>query len=510
MKQENNSISNFFYYFIAFVANFCLMTLEIVAGRMIAPYLGVSIYTWTSVIGIVLAGLSLGAFGGGYLADRPDKIKTTPLLSWALLIAGITSAMSLFWVNNVLGPFFDSAAFSLPLAALILSAAAFFLPSFFLGMITPVLIKIVLKETSYTGRIAGKIYGLGAAGSIFGTFATGFLFISFFGTKQIIIGIAVALFLLSLLNWIFVKLKMPPKIAVSMIILSLALLPFLDSPPCLKESRYYCISITHQEGNRYVLALDELEHSKIYPGEPQHLGDGYQQIFALLVSYSQKQHSKDSEILFLGGGGYVLPRFLEKFFPGVRQEVVEIDPAVTSLVRAFAGPIASPVIHRDARVYVNQLSPDKKYDLVIGDVFQDYSVPYQLTTMEFAGKIKSHLTDGGIYAVNVVDSYQNAKFLASMVRTLEGVFPFVEIIAFEDKWRARSESRTTYVIVAQHEKFDEKLWGALKKEKIHPSEFGNVWPVPRDEVEIILGRGKILTDNFAPVEKLLANIYSLQ
>ena len=55
---------------IVFVSSTCIMVLELVAGRIIAPYVGVSLYTWTSVIGVVLAGMSLGNYLGGGLADR--------------------------------------------------------------------------------------------------------------------------------------------------------------------------------------------------------------------------------------------------------------------------------------------------------------------------------------------------------------------------------------------------------------------------------------------------------
>ena len=75
-------------YIIVFVSSACIMILELVAGRIIAPYVGVSLYTWTSVIGVVLAGISLGNYVGGWLADRYASLR---LLGSIFALAGLTS-----------------------------------------------------------------------------------------------------------------------------------------------------------------------------------------------------------------------------------------------------------------------------------------------------------------------------------------------------------------------------------------------------------------------------------
>ena len=43
------------------------LVVEIVAARLLAPYLGMSLYTWTAIIAVVLAGLSVGHWLGGWL-----------------------------------------------------------------------------------------------------------------------------------------------------------------------------------------------------------------------------------------------------------------------------------------------------------------------------------------------------------------------------------------------------------------------------------------------------------
>lgn len=55
---------------VVFLASFCGMSLELTASRVLAPVLGVSLYSWTGIIGVMLAGTACGNYLGGVLADR--------------------------------------------------------------------------------------------------------------------------------------------------------------------------------------------------------------------------------------------------------------------------------------------------------------------------------------------------------------------------------------------------------------------------------------------------------
>src|SRR5213596_1143117 len=87
-------------YLVVFVASCCTLILELVAGRILAPYIGVSLYTWTSIIGVILAGISLGNFLGGRLADRGASART---LGTLFLLGGLAAALTLVLVA-ALGP----------------------------------------------------------------------------------------------------------------------------------------------------------------------------------------------------------------------------------------------------------------------------------------------------------------------------------------------------------------------------------------------------------------------
>ena len=174
-------------YLIVFVASACGLVLEIVAGRLLAPTIGVSLYTWTTIIGVVLAGISIGSFAGGMAADRFPSSTTLGLV---LLAGGIASMSVLPLVDVVSGAFS-----SLPVVAQIVfvTASLFFVPSLILGMVTPIVIKLNLKDLANTGNVVGRIYAISAAGSIFGTFITGFVLIQWVGSRYTLILVAVAL-----------------------------------------------------------------------------------------------------------------------------------------------------------------------------------------------------------------------------------------------------------------------------------------------------------------------------
>jgi MFS family permease len=180
----------------AFLANGCLLVLELVAGRILAPTVGVSLYTWTAVIGVVLAGLSLGNWVGGVVADRrPGR----SLLSLQFLLSAGASALVLVFASDL-----DAVAapFSWPTIwqVLWLSTVVFFLPSFLIGTITPMIIKLSLASLEMTGRTVGRIRSAAELGGILGVFLTGFVLISAFGTRSIVAVVAVVLGVLRALS----------------------------------------------------------------------------------------------------------------------------------------------------------------------------------------------------------------------------------------------------------------------------------------------------------------------
>jgi predicted membrane-bound spermidine synthase len=175
---------------IVFLSNFCILVLELVAGRLMAPVVGVSLYTWTSIIGVILAGISLGNYLGGKIADR---WASRMMLAWLFVLSALASA-SILAAMNWIGPL-RSLNVPVLVGIVLIFAAVFLFPSTILGMISPIVVKLTLADLSQTGDVVGKIYAAGAVGSIAGTFATGFILITSFGTRQLVWGVAGGLLL---------------------------------------------------------------------------------------------------------------------------------------------------------------------------------------------------------------------------------------------------------------------------------------------------------------------------
>jgi len=180
----------------AFLANGCLLVLELVAGRILAPRVGVSLYTWTAVIGVVLAGYSLGSWLGGKVADRrPGR----SVLSLLFLLSAGASALVLVFASNL-----ETFALSLSLPTIWqvtwLSSLVFLLPSTLIGAITPMIIKLSLSSLDETGRVVGRIRSAAELGGILGVFLTGFVLIEAFDTRSIVACVAIALAVLGVLS----------------------------------------------------------------------------------------------------------------------------------------------------------------------------------------------------------------------------------------------------------------------------------------------------------------------
>ena len=156
---------------IVFISNCCIMVIELVAGRIVAPHIGVSLYTWTGIIGVMLAGISIGNWIGGGLADR---FASRQALGAIFLLAGLGALSVLITVNQ----FGEAGLFNmnLPLIArmVLYLSAIFLLPGIMLGLVSPMVIKLTLKDLGKTGGVIGRIYAASSLGGILGTFATGY------------------------------------------------------------------------------------------------------------------------------------------------------------------------------------------------------------------------------------------------------------------------------------------------------------------------------------------------
>ncbi len=505
-----------------FFSSGCIMVLELVAGRLIARHLGSSLYTWTSVIGVVLSGITVGNYLGGRIADRFNARKTLAVLLGISSVACVGTVA----LNNLASEWIWLWKLNWPTHVFMHVFLAFMLPSTLLGTISPVVAKMALDKKLPTGRTVGDIYAFGAAGSIVGTFLAGFYLIAAMGTIAIIWSVGTVLLLMAILYWarlwvlylwaaIFIALMtmaMAPVRWAESTASSLALKEKPNPSVIYKdESQYSYITIkrTSETVDQRVLMLDKLTHSQIIMNNILDLQYFYEQVYAAVTHLLSRDKNKIS-VLAIGGGGYIIPRYVEKVWPGSRIDVVEIDPRVTeAAIQAFGLERNTPIntFTMDARNYIDRLLEQKRtggqiprYDFIYEDAFNDYSVPYQLTTREFNDKIAQILTDDGLYLINVIDTYDSGLFLGTILKTLKQTFSHIYVIA-EDAFR--SLPRGNFVIIAAMREINLEN---LTREK--PVADSNLWILNDSEIETYIrkSRGIVLTDDYAPVENMLAPV----
>lgn len=211
--------------------------------------------------------------------------------------------------------------------------------------------------------------------------------------------------------------------------------------------------------------------------------------------------------LFIGGGGYSLPRFLEVWFRDSEIEVIEIDPVVTDVAFTELGLDPETRIrtyNQDARMKVLDLEPGS-YNLIVGDAFNDVSVPYHLATRNFNEDVRELLAPDGVYTVNIVDNLWHGRFLRAFVSTLGETFEHVAVVGTAQTWEL--DGRSTSVVIASNEPItrpDLRL-GAIRYGRTEPRGY----LMPDDVFERWMeGRPRVvLTDDFAPVDQMLALLY---
>jgi len=482
-------------YLIVFVSSACTLVLELVAGRLLAPYVGVSLYTWTSIIGVVLAGITIGNYLGGVLADRRPQRSTLG----ALLLASGAASLAVLALVGLLAPV---AGAGWPLVPRILVLATIFLvPSTILGMVAPVVVRLSLDDLTRAGHTVGKIYACSALGSIVGTFATGYWLIATFGTRAIILGVGLALVLMAVAFGGFWRPARRPLVIAAVAAGTGALLGatgLLAGPCNVAESSYYCIQVRDGEYQGHPvrqLILDHLIHSHSDLADPTYVAYEYERAYAT-VTATIAARQPNLRALFLGGGGYTFPRYLAARYPAASIEVAEIDPAVTAAAYQYMGlPPDSRVVtyNRDARLVLDDLvTSGRQYDVIFGDAFNDLSIPYHLTTREVAAKLARLVAPGGAYLANIIDDPARGEFMRAYAQTLATAFPDVAVVRTEASRDLNGLS--TYVLAASAAPLDPTAIPILPPERVAD------W--------LAAGRPLVLSDDYAPVDNLMAPMFN--
>jgi spermidine synthase len=482
---------------LVFGASGSVLVLEIVALRLVGPYVGVTLQVSSSVIGISLAAIAYGTWLGGRLADRFDP---RALLAPALILAAIGTALTLplvRWAGQILR---GGAA---P-AVLLLAAMAVFVPAFLLSTVTPMVVKLQLSDLNRTGAVVGRLSSVGTLGAITATLATGFIFVAAMPSSWIVLTLAALLAVGGLiLGWWLRRdasaLPGRPRTRALLGVVGLAAagLGATSPDPCDVETAYHCASVQadRADPSGRLLILNSAHHSYVDLRDPRHLEFAYVQWLAAVTDALSPAPASPIDALHLGGGGFTMPGYLRATRPGSRQLVLELDGGLVELDRRKLGLVTGPDLRvrvGDARVGL-AAQPAAAYDLVIGDAFGYLVVPWHLSTREMMAQVARTLRTGGIYAQNVID-HPPDRFVKAELATVASVLPHVALIAPPDALSGSTGSN--FVIVAS--KSPLPLTAVRAGLDRHAK--GPVTLLPDGS---FAGHARVLTDDYAPVDQLL-------
>jgi hypothetical protein len=537
------------------------MAVEMAASRMMAQYIGAGLYVWTSVIGVVLGGMSAGNIAGGWIADRFDPRRALALLLFAAGIVCLGVPLADHWVGRWFAWELPSRR-SFPLRVVSHVALVFGPPAFTLGLVGPAVARVALLRSSRTGRVMGSVGAWGAMGSIAGTFLAGYWLLPAVGTSGIVLGAAAALGAAGLAFspagvWPVLAVAWPAVAGIagaSLLVAGLGIgeWVWVDGRLTVRErlkwdriwehdGEYSFIRVADsRESGARGLLLDFLLHAQYKPGDEKQLVYPYEKLYASLTERLGRGRS-GLRSLTLGGGGYTFPRYFQERWPDGLVQVAEIDPVVTEAnfaafglrreaVRIVRGPgaeeaaalpsappgTASPaprpieIHHLDAGNHVDDLVRQKRsgkgfepFDFIYGDAYNDFFVPFHLVTLEFTRKLREILRpETGVYLMNVIDIFDSGEFLGAIYNTVGRVFPHVYVYSSVENGPSPTY-RDTFIVVGALRPLDLTDLGTREGEQDFT---GSLFREEHLRHLVERSRGIVLTDDYAPVEHLLDNV----
>jgi len=417
-----------------FICGAAVMVYEIIGSRLLAPYIGNSIYIWTSLIGVILGSLSLGYWLGGQLADKKSEIRG--LASIIFFAGGLISATTL--IQSIVLSMLATAATLLEIKALAASLLLFAPASVFLGMVTPYAVKLKMSSLNHSARTVGNLYALSTIGSIVGTFIAGFFLVPFVGSVRTLYVIAGCLFVTSFILW-------PIRVSTTGIAAAVVFILAIASNEIMRhqvhvasqlvdiDTEYSRIQVFEMKDGETarpirVIATDPYFAQSAMYLDSDELVFPYSRYFRLIGHFVPDL----KRTLIIGGGGFSFPKHFVSEFPNATIDVVEIDPAVSEIAKKYFRLHDDPrmnVIHEDGRVFLNT-AEGGGYDAILIDAFGSlFSVPYQLTTVEAVRNMHRALRDDGVVIANIGSAIdgEGSRFLQAELATYRSVFPQVYI-----------------------------------------------------------------------------------
>ena len=490
-----------FLYLTEFFAGMSVMAVELGASRLLAPYFSSSQIVWTIIIGTIMIAMALGNIYGGRSADKnpdPDRLYGRILIA-AVWIAAIPvvgkyiilgiSALLIFTVNT---NFLIWAAFAACMAV-------FVFPLFLLGTVTPSLAKYSVDSLADSGKTVGMLNASNTIGSIIGTFVPTFISIPAVGTSITFLIFAGILITLSLVYFVSGK-RGAAKSAVAAVLFVLCCFlgksnsfAFWESGLTYEGESIYNYLQVKENDRTVILSTNVLFGVQSLLVKEEGLTGMYYDYAMAAPLMTELENPGDCRVLILGMGTGTYAVQCRNYFGDMEIEGVEIDEKITALAREyFELPADVPVTTYDGRAYLNAV--DGKYDVIMVDAYQDITIPFQMSSVEFFTLVKEHLTEDGVMVVNMnMRGSNEGSINEHLADTIGSVFG--EVYTVDVKGSTNRE-----LFASDNPQMLENL--SAHREKIVEEDLAAMMETVEGQLTAYEAGDHIMTDDKAPVELL--------
>lgn len=512
MEQKNKAIildNRYYLYLTEFFSGMSVMAVELGASRLLAPYFSSSQIVWTIIIGTIMIAMALGNYFGGKWADKdpdPDKLYKRIIISaiWTaaipvfgkLVILGVAALLVVTISTNFL-----------IWAAFISCMAVFVFPLFLLGTVTPSLVKYTTDSLDDNGRIVGTLGAFNTIGSIIGTFAPTFITIPAAGTAVTFLIFSGILLVIGLVYFFSCGRK---KLLTSLSLILFAVFciagtrfgfAFWEKTLAYEGESIYNYLQVKEDDEKKILSTNVLFGiQSVYMKQEGLTGLYYDTAMAAPL---MSDAGESSNILVLGMGTGTFAKQCSVYYPDSHIDGVEIDEKITELAYDYFDLDKSvTVVTYDGRAYLNGLKSAykrndegaKKYDVIMVDAYQDITIPFQMSSVEFFTLVKDCLKPGGVMVVNMnMHSDKEGSINYALSDTICEVFKNVSSVPV-------TGSTNRELFTSDDDGYTDRLYRNTEKLTDQPlkEHMQSVYA----SLEPYVSRGDVLTDDKAPVELL--------
>jgi spermidine synthase len=433
---------------IVFTSGGVLLSLEIIASRVLAPYFGNSIYVWGSLIGVFLTALSAGYAVGGRVADRHPS---PGLFSGIVFLAGLLTVP----IPMIAPPVLDSIARANAgpqLSPLLGAVALFVVPSIVMGMVSPFAVRLRARAVATMGQTAGSLYALSTVGSIAGTLLTSFVLINWLGVRAIITLMGFVLMGMAVLGWLASRRLLPAGAGALAVVVMVA--GGVARPSALRASGvvyardtvYHRITISDEGPIRY-LKLDNYWQSARDRENPRRTVFAYADYMHLPLLFVPRP----ARVTMIGLGGGTVPDRYVGDYPTVVMTVAEIDPQVAAAAQRYFDVRVGDRLRidaRDGRLHLRLTG--ERQDIILTDAYLKDTIPFHLATREFFALARARLAPGGVVASNIIGALDgpDSRLFRAIYKTVRQVFPAVYVFPVDFTLYGSPRSLRNIIVVA--------------------------------------------------------------